>query len=124
MGERLTVLGAGDLERALDASDIALHPARDPQTLPVALLQAMASGTAVIAFEQPLAREITTHGVDALLTPGTDAEALAVALLALADDAPRRVALAAGAAEAVRIRHDAAVMAADLTVLYRDVVPR
>lgn len=58
------------------------------------LMEAMASGVPVLAAEAGPTREIV--GDDrGVIVPAADAEALAAAILALADDAPRRRALAA-----------------------------
>lgn len=121
LGGRAIVVPPADLGRALDASDIAVYDgaAREP-LVPVPLLQALAAGLAVVVHDGPLLGEVVTHGDNALVSPRGDHEALAVALLALADDQRRRAALGAAAARRAREHHDADRMAAEVVALYRD----
>jgi glycosyltransferase involved in cell wall biosynthesis len=100
-----------------DAADVAVF-CPDSAALPLALLQAMAAGTAVIAADTPLVREFVEAGTHALLVPGADHEALATALLALGDDPVQRSTLAAAGAALVRERHDADLMAREIEELY------
>ena len=58
--------------------------------LPLAPLEAMASGLAVVATDVPGHRDIVEHGVTGLLVPEDSDTALAVALESLLDDAARR----------------------------------
>lgn len=123
LAERVVVVPPADLTRALDAADIAVYDAaaREP-LVPVPLLQALAAGLAVVVHDGPLVGEIVIHAENALLSPRGDPEALAVALLALADDPRRRAALGSAAARLARERHDADRMAAEVLALYRDVL--
>lgn len=54
---------------------------------PCSLMEAMSMGRAVVAANAPGSREVVRHGENGLLTPVRDAEALAGALLRLAEDA-------------------------------------
>ena len=122
---RTRMVGPWDLTAALDAADIAVHAAATDArevVVPVGLLQAMASGTAVVVQNGPLVDELVVPGENALLTPPGEPERLAVALLALADDPDRRLALATAAAATARARHDAARMADEVVALYREFV--
>jgi len=58
--------------------------------LPMAPLEAMASGLAVIATDVPGHREVVEDGATGLLVPPDDAPALAVAIESLLDDPDRR----------------------------------
>lgn len=117
----VTVVAPMDLPRALDAADIAVYDGAAGEPLvPMALLQALAAGVAVIAHDGPFLDEIVAPGTTAIMAPRGDPEALAVALLALADDPGRRHALAAAAARRTREHHDAGRMAEEVLALYRE----
>jgi phosphatidyl-myo-inositol alpha-mannosyltransferase len=60
------------------------------------LLEAMASGCALVASDLDGHRNVATDGVDALLAPVGDAAALAKAIRRVLDDAPLRAELVAG----------------------------
>ena len=78
---------------------------------PNALAEAMAHGLAVISSDCPSGpRDLVRDGVDGLLVPPEDADALAQALAALLSDPARRAGLAARAVEVVaRFSEDAVV---------------
>jgi len=67
--------------------------------LPMALLEAMSYGLAIVATDVGGISEVAGSGEEALLVPGEDPEALATALCALAEDADLRGRLAAAATE-------------------------
>jgi len=64
---------------------------------PLALLEAMAMGKAIVAADIPGISETASDGVEAALVPPGDERRLAEALLELAHDAPRAAALGRGA---------------------------
>jgi glycosyltransferase involved in cell wall biosynthesis len=82
------------LARAIASADMLLHPSTT-ETFGNVMLEAMASGLAVIAADTPVAAQLAEHGRAALLYPHGDPAALAEAAASLIADPPRRAALAA-----------------------------
>lgn len=113
-----------DVGDCLAALDVVVHASVHPEPFGLALIEAMAAGTALVAADAGAAREIVTQGADGLLTPPGDPEALAAALLDLCDDPARRGALAAAGARTVRERFDATMMTRKMEALYRSVLTR
>lgn len=89
---------------------------------PKVLLEACASGRAIITTDVPGCREVVRHGENGLLVPPRDASALAIAIEELATDPERRRRMGqAGRAMAVAQFSDTAVVDATLR-LYRDLL--
>ena len=87
------VIFAGWLEdsaRVYPAIDLYVA-ASTKEGLPLALLEAMGAGLAVVATDVPGHRDVVRDGETGLLVPAGDARALAAALEALMDDPERRV---------------------------------
>ncbi len=78
-----------DMPAVLRATHIAVLPTYR-EGLPMTLLEAAASGRAIVATDVPGCREIVRHGENGLLVPSKDARALADAIEALANDPARR----------------------------------
>jgi phosphatidylinositol alpha-mannosyltransferase len=90
-----------DLPRVYAGCDVYCAPSLGGETLGIVLLEAMASGTPVVASRIPGYDETVRDGVDGMLVPPRDAEALSSVLAGLLTDEPRRRALgAAGLARA------------------------
>jgi glycosyltransferase involved in cell wall biosynthesis len=85
-------LDSDDVAAALMDADIVVLPSLS-EGLPVALLEALGHGRAVVATRVGGIPEIVTHGVDAVLVPPGDADALARAIAELAGDPARRARL-------------------------------
>jgi glycosyltransferase involved in cell wall biosynthesis len=71
------------------------------EACPMALLEAMAAGRAVVATHVGGTPEVVTHDVEGLLVPPDDPEALARALLMLLKDPARRTAMGTAAHQRV-----------------------
>jgi len=114
-----------ELEEQLiyDAADIVSYDAH-PRALPLGLLMAMAAGAAAVAVDQPMVREFADDRADAVFFPAGDAEALALILLALADDPDQRETLALTGEARARERHDAHDMAAAVGALEAELAGR
>lgn len=97
LGERVRFLGfRRDVPRILVDSDLFVLPSLW-EGLPIALLEAMAAGLAVVATDVEGVREAVTHEQEGLIVPPGDPEALAAALMRVVEDAGLRERLAASA---------------------------
>jgi glycosyltransferase involved in cell wall biosynthesis len=89
--------------RYYQAADLYVHPAL-AENLPLAIIEAMACGTAVIASDVGGIPEIVADGETGLLVPAADPAALAGAVEALLADEGRRDAMGAAGVQRVRER--------------------
>lgn len=92
----------GRLPRYYATADVFCSPATAGESFGLVLLEAMATGTAVVATGLPGYRCVVTDERDALLVPPHDVEALAGALRRLLDDAALRRRIGAAGAETAR----------------------
>jgi len=112
-----------DVGDCLAALDVAVHASTSPEPFGLALIEAMAAGTPIVAARGGATPEIVTTGVDGLLLPPGQSEELATALLALHDDPDRRRAFAEAADATVRERFEVSQMVRRVEDLYRGLVP-
>lgn len=96
-------LGRVDLAREYGAADVAVFPSvpagsGDQDGLPVALLEAMGAGCAVVVTRLPGLADAVQDGVSGLVVPPGDPDALAAALDGVLGDRGLRDRLGAGAA--------------------------
>lgn len=75
------------------AADVVVSPATGNESFGIVLLEAMASGRALIASDIAGYRSVVTSGEDGVLVPPADADALSDALVALLRDPERRAVL-------------------------------
>jgi glycosyltransferase involved in cell wall biosynthesis len=108
-----------DMPQVLAAAHVVCLPSYR-EGLPLALVEAAASGRPIVTTDAPGCREIVKHGQNGLLVPPRDADALAGALMKLIVDAGERAHMGARGRQMVEaefsIEH---VLAATLSV-YRD----
>lgn len=112
-----------DLPRCHAAADVFVSPATGRESFGIVLVEAMAAGLPVVASDIPGYREVVRAGVDGLLVPAGDPQALAEAVgKVLADgDLARRLSAAA------RERADAfrwELVAERVEAAYRDAILR
>jgi glycosyltransferase involved in cell wall biosynthesis len=81
-----------EMPALLGAADICVLPSYREGT-PRSLLEAAACGLPLVATDVPGCREICRDGINGLLVPARDANALAVAIVRLLDDPARRAAM-------------------------------
>jgi glycosyltransferase involved in cell wall biosynthesis len=87
--------------------------------MPLSLLEAAACGRPLVATDVPGCREIARAGINALLVPVENADALADAVDRLADDAELRRKFGAAGRELVATEFSSARVGRDLIALYR-----
>ncbi|MFA4966248.1 MAG: glycosyltransferase, partial [Thermoleophilia bacterium] len=104
-------------------ADIFCAPSLGPETAGVALLEAMASGAAVVASRLPGYDEVVSDGVDGVLVRRRDARALAAALRLLVEEPGRREEIARQGQRRVR-RYGWDRVAGEITQVYEEVAGR
>ncbi len=75
-----------DVRAVWRRADMAVFPSRGGEGLPRALLEAAACGRPLIVSDVPGCRDFVRHGIEGLVVPPEDPEALAEALVQLAAD--------------------------------------
>jgi len=100
---RVRFLGQrGDVPRLLRVVDVLVQPNRGPEGLGRTVIEAMASGLAVLAVDRWGPAELVDDGRTGLLTPVIDVDALAAKMVKLALDAALRARLGTEAARSIR----------------------
>jgi glycosyltransferase involved in cell wall biosynthesis len=123
LGDRVLLLGQrDDAVRVLAACDV-FTMASDNEGLPVALMEALALGLPVAATAVGGIPEAVTDGVEGLLVPPSEPEALAHAIATITGDSELRARMAAAAAIAGE-RFDIQVAATRIEQIYRELSPR
>ncbi len=118
LGDRFQLLGfRSDVPNLLAAADIYVMPSLS-EGLPLALLEAMFSGTAIVASGVGGIPEVVRDGEEAVLAPPGDAPALADALFTLAKDPGLRERLGTAARKRGEARYSAAAMVEAYERLY------
>jgi len=105
----------------LSALDAFLFSSVSGEGLPIALLEAMATGLPVVATRIPGVKQVITPGVDGLLVPPHDAEALSERMGRLMRDPEERQELSEAAADTVRTSYSCHRMVHDYIDLYVDI---
>jgi len=109
---------------ALDALDVAFYLPSTVEVVTLAPLESLAAGVAFVAADVPPLREYVTPGRDAVLVPSGDHEALAAALLALADAPEYRARIAAAGLAHVREYFGLEALTTRLVNTYRGLAGR
>lgn len=114
----IEVLGhVADIREVWARAHIAVLPSRR-EGLPKSLLEAAACGRPLVATDVPGCRQIARPGVNAILVPPDDAEALAEAIGALAQDAALRRRYGAASRRMAEEEFSAARIGRDIVSLY------
>jgi len=107
-----------DLPALYHALDLYLSPSRD-EGGPAGVLEAMASGVAVVSTRTGIPADLIASGTNGVLVPTSDAAALADAAADLLEDASRRASLARAALDSIRPYDWTVVAGRYLDELYR-----
>ncbi|MEI5583917.1 MULTISPECIES: glycosyltransferase [unclassified Agromyces] len=108
--DRLDLLGhVDDVDAVLAGWDVAVQASTRPEPLGQNVLQYLAAARAVIAADEGGPREWIVDGVNGVLVPPREVDALAAALVRLDADPALRARLAAGAAATPGLLDDEAV---------------
>jgi len=122
VADRVRFVGWVDEPRhLLPTFDVAVLPSR-LEGMPVAVIEAMLAGVAVVATDVGSVREVVEHGVSGLVVRPEDPGALAAAVRDLLDDPDRRAELAAAGRAVAAERFTAAAYVAAYEALYREVL--
>ncbi len=105
----------------LAAADVLCAPSLRGESFGMVLTEAFAAGTPVIASDIAGYRDVVRNGVDGMLVPPADPQALAESLRDLWDEPERRVAMSRAAAADVR-RFAWPHVAADVMGAYEDAI--
>jgi glycosyltransferase involved in cell wall biosynthesis len=111
------------LPRLLAQADLYIFPSTCDEGMPLALLEAMAAGLAIVASRVAGVIDAVRDGDEALLVPPGDAPALAGAIATLLADPARARALGRAAQARCRREFDAQRMKRDLTLELTRLVP-
>lgn len=111
-----------DVPELLASCDLSVLPS-ESEGFPNALLESMSSGLPVVATAAGGSSEIVENGVNGLLVPPGDPEALAAAILRLMHDPRFGMNLALAGQEDMRMRFSFDRLLADLEQLYREPIP-
>ena len=112
-----------DVARVLRASDVLVLPSRTgTETFPNVVLEAMATGLAVITTDMGSVREMVEHERSALVVPREDEAALRAAIERLSRDAEMRSALGARGRSIVDARFRIESMCASREALFEELL--
>jgi glycosyltransferase involved in cell wall biosynthesis len=122
LSHRVRVVGwLEDLAQLYCALDVFVS-ASHTESFGLAITEAMASGTAVVATETAGAKEIIQDGVTGLLVPVADVDRLTECILTLLRDRKRRIQMGIAAQEAVSTQFDVERMIHETEEIYRAVI--
>lgn len=110
-----------DMPGLLRSVDIVVLPSYR-EGLPKGLIEAAASGCALIATDVPGCREVVTHEVDGLQVPVRAGDALAQAIARLHDDPPLRARLAQAGRQKALQRFDERIVLRDTLAVYKELL--
>ena len=108
-----------DIPAVWAGAHVAVQPSRGGEGIPKSLLEAGACARPLVTTDVPGCRELVSDGVDGLVVPPRNPDALADALEALATDAALRRRLGRAARAMVESQHADTAVAAATLALYR-----
>ncbi len=125
LGGRVRLAGHQDeVVPWLQSADVVALPSYANEGIPQALMQAMACGIPVITTGVGAIAEIVQDGVQGLMVPGRDVEALARAIESLRSDPDRRARMAAAGLAQARARFSSERMLDGMEAVFARVLQR
>jgi glycosyltransferase involved in cell wall biosynthesis len=125
IGARTTLTGfRADTDRLMASFDLFVLPSLFGEGLPMVLLEAMAVGLPVVTTPTEGIAEVVKDGVNGLLVPPGESEALATAMRSLAENSARAAALGRAAQQTVCDAYTTDRMAAGIERVYKELVTR
>lgn len=111
-----------DMPTLLSSIHVMALPTAYGEGLPRSLIEAAASGLALITTDAPGCREVVTHNVDGLLIPLRNAEALANAIACLDDDPSFAASLGSAARDKVLREFDERIVIKRTIEVYSELI--
>ena len=112
-----------DVRTVWASAHIAVLPSRVGEGMPLSMIEAAACGRPLIATDTPGCRDIVRNGLNGLLAPPDNAQALADAIDRLANDPDLRRKFGQASRELVEHEFSSARVGRDLVSLYRRILP-
>jgi glycosyltransferase involved in cell wall biosynthesis len=120
LGDVVRFVGARkDVDRLLHGGDLFLLTSVS-EGIPLTVIEAMASGLAVVATDVGGMREVVSDGVTGLLAPAKDAAGLTEHIVRLASDTTLRRAMGDAGRERAKLHFDEPRMATEYSQIYRE----
>ncbi len=116
------VAGVPDITLALSAMDISIHPATYREGFGLSIAEAMLAGKPVIATDIPAVSHILKNGVNGLLIPPKNAEAIAEAVRTLKNNPAQAQAFAEKGRSMIREICSPRRMADQVEAVYREAI--
>jgi len=113
-----------DMVHWLHQADLAVLPSYYREGVPKSLIEAAACGLPIITTDAPGCREIVEQGVNGLLVPCRDANALAEAIRRLHDDPNQRRRMGAAGRAKVLAEFDERIVLSQTLCVYRELMPK
>jgi len=108
-----------DVRGIMQAADVVVLPSFYREGMPRALLEGAAMAKAVIATDNVGCREVVRHGVNGLLVPVRDVNALVLAMRSLVDDSSKRREMGRAGREMILKEFDKPIVLKKLFEIYR-----
>ena len=113
-----------DVREVWDQAHFAVQPSRGGEGLPKSLLEAAACGRPMVATDVPGCREISIPGETGFLVPVDDSNALAQAMIKLAEDPGIRQRYGAAARRLTEQKFSSRVIGQETAELYANLIDR
>ncbi len=111
-----------DVPSTMSALDLVVLASTSPEPFGRVLIEAMAAGKPVVATDAGATREIVEHGIEGLLVPAGDAQALATAIVSILTDRDRAEAMGRKGRERVQGQFAMGQYVSGVQAVYRELL--